>query len=266
MTERRMPANVWRAAVAACLGLALVAGCSAPASTPTPSGESLVLLATSEAYSSALRLRQGFLEGASQAADLEIRLTSADRIQSQFDSDERQLALVVGGPSPQVWAAAIAIVPINLVVNTANPLAEIDVADLRRIYDGGETDWSAIGGLSDSIVVITQDAQLEVAREFRRDVLAGGQIGGGAIVAPSGWAVAQAVGDDPRAIGYLMCNDSTPRTRPLRIVDEDQPASGEASVQLFVVATHPATGAALEFLLWAQSPPGQQAVLASCGD
>ncbi len=265
MTERRMPANAWRATVAACLAVALVQGCSTPASPPTPSGESLVVLATSEAYSSALRLRLGFLDRAGQTADLEIRLSSPDQIQSRFDSGESQLAFVVGEPSPQLWAAAIAIVPIYLVVNSANPLAEIDIADLRRIYDGGETDWSAIGGLSDSIVVITQDGQLEVAREFAREVLAGGQIGGGAIVTPAGWAMAQAVGDDPRAIGYLMCNDSTPRTRPLRIAGEDHPASGEAGVRLFAVATHPATGAALEFLLWAQSPPGQQAVLANCG-
>jgi DNA-binding transcriptional LysR family regulator len=225
-----------------------------------------VVLTTSEAYSSALRLRLSFHEIAGRTTDLEIQLASAERIQSQLESGESHMALVVGEPSSQLWAAAIANVPIHLIVNLANPLAEIDQADLRGIYAGGLTNWQAVGGLSDDIRVMTQDSQLEAARVFKRDVLAEGQIGGGAIVTPSGWAMAQAVGDDPAAIGYLLCNDSTPRTRSLRIVGEELPASGEASVTLFAIAARPPTGAELDFLVWAQSPPGQWAVLANCGD
>jgi DNA-binding transcriptional LysR family regulator len=266
MTRSHAALAAWRALVAAGLTGALAAGCSAATPASAPVAESLVLMASAEAYSSALRLRLGFLAQAGQTVDLEIRLVAAEATQSAVGAGESQLVFVVGDPDPQWWAAPIASVPIRVVVNASNALAEIDEEDLRGIFAGNLTDWQDIGGPAHAVSVITQDSQFETARAFQRDVLGGAQIGGGAIVAPSGWAMAQAVGDDPGAIGYLMCNDSTPRIRPLRIVGKGQPASHEASARLFAIALHEPTGAALEFLLWAQSPSGQQALLANCGE
>jgi len=266
MTGSPVALTAWRALVAAGLAAALAAGCSAATPASTPAAESLVVMASAEAYSSALRLRVGFVAQAGATADLEIRLATVEEIQTAVAAGDPQLAFVVGEPDPQRWAAPITSVPIRLVVNAATPLAEIDVEDLRGIFAGDLTDWQDLGGPAYAVRVITQESQFETARAFQRDVLGGGQIGGGAIVAPSGWAMAQAVGDDQGAIGYLMCNDSTPRIRPLRIVGEGQPTSGEASARLFAIALHAPTGAALEFLLWAQSPSGQQALLANCGE
>ena len=254
----------WRALVAAGLSAAIVAGCSTATPSPTPAAEPTIVLASAEAYSSVLRLRQGFLVQAGQVADLQIRLVTEEEIQSAVDTEESQLAFVVGEPDPQRWAAPIASVPIRLVANAANPLEEIDVEDLRSIFAGDLTDWQALGAPALTVRVIAQDPHFETARAFQRIVLGGGQTGGGVIVAPSGWAMAQAVGDDPGAIGYLMCNDSTPRIRPLRIAGEGDPGSREASAQLFAIALHAPTGVALEFLRWAQSPSGQHTVLENC--
>ena len=264
MTGSRAALAAWRTLVAAGLASAIAAGCSTATPAPTPAAEPLVVLASAEAYSSVLRLRLGFLVQAGQIADLQVRLVTAEGIQSAIGSGEAQLAFVVGEPDPQGWAAPIASVPIRLVVNLANPLAEIDEEDLRSIFAGKLTDWQELGAPAHAVRVISQEPQFETARAFQRDMLGGGQIGGGAIVAPSGWAMAQAVGDDPGAIGYLMCNDLTPRIRPLRIAGEGQPLSREASARLFAIALHPPTGVALEMLLWAQSPSGQQTVLANC--
>jgi len=264
MTGSRAARASWRTLVAAGLASAIAAGCSTATPAPTPAAESLVMLASAEAYSSVLRLRLGFLEQAGQIEDLQVRLARAEEIQSAIGAGEFQLAFVVAEPDPQVWAAPIASVPIRLVANAANPLAEIDVEDLRSIFAGNLTDWQELGAPAHAVRVISQEPQFETARAFRRGMLGGGQIGGGAIVAPSGWAMAQAVGDDPGAIGYLMCNDLTPRIRPLRIAGEGQPPSREASARLFAIAPHPPTGVALEFLLWAQSPSGQQTMLTNC--
>ncbi len=264
MIGSRAALAAWRTLVAAGLASAIATGCSTATPAPTPAAEPLVVLATAEAYSSVLRLRLGFLAQAGQIADLQIRLVAEEEIQSAIGADAAQLAFVVGEPDPQGWAAPIASVPIRLVANAANPLAEIDEEDLRSIFAGNLTDWQEIGAPAHAVRVIAQESQFETARAFQRDTLGGGQIGGGAIVAPSGWAMAQAVGDDPGAIGYLMCNDLTSRIRPLHIAGEGQPLSREASARLFAMALHAPTGVALEFLLWAQSPSGQQTVLANC--
>jgi phosphate transport system substrate-binding protein len=266
MTGSRARLAAWRALMAAGLASALAAGCSAAMPAPTRPAEPLVVMANTEAYPSALRLRQGLLAQSVPIADLQIRLVAEEELDRAIGAGEAQLALVMGEPAPQLWAAPIASLPIRLVVNAANPLEEINEEDLRSIFAGNLSNWRDVGETSRAVRVITQDSQFETARAFQQDVLGGGSIGGGTIVAPSGWAVAQAVGDDAGAIGYLMCNDSTPRVRPLRIVGQGQRTPDEIGVQLFAIAPRAPSGAALEFLLWTQGSSGQQAVLANCGE
>ncbi len=255
-----------RVSVAAAIAAALASACSGFTPTPTPVPAPLVLVASSEAYGSAQNLRRGYLAASGAVAEIDIRLASADDVAAQLGERSADLAVVFGEPDSHLWAALLAQLPLRVVVHESNPLSEIQVENLRSLFAGAMVDWRTLGGPDAAVTIVAQDAQSEASRVFARDMLAGSVIGGIARVAPAGWAVAQAVGQEPGAIGYLACPDLTPRVRAVAIIDPDSGNPIEALVRLFAVAEEAPKGAALDFLLWAQSPAGRRAVSDGCAE
>ena len=266
MSETRSRHSGVRASLSFGLSLLLAAACSpeAPAATPTPTP--IVLLTSGEAYASAMRLRQGLMDGAGSSGEVEVRLIASNEVESALADGQADLALVMGDPDPGLWAAPIAQLPIRVVVNAANPLAEVGEDDLRGLFAGEMTDWRSVGGASAAVRIVAQDAELELTAVFVRDMLRGGRIGGSARIAPAGWAAAEAVGEDLGAIGYLLCADMTSRLHEIRIFDSDSGAPLEPSLSLFAIAPGAPSGATLSFLLWAQSAAAQPSVMGECGE
>jgi phosphate transport system substrate-binding protein len=266
MSETRLRHSGVRAPLSFGLSFLLVAACTpeAPAATSTPTP--IVLLTSGEAYASAMRLRQGFMDGASSSEEVEVRLVASNEVESALANGQADLALVMGNPDPSLWAAPIAQLPIRVVVNAANPLAEVSEDDLRDLFAGEISDWRSVGGASAAVRIVAQDAEHEVTDVFVRDMLRGGRIGGSARIAPAGWAAAEAVGEDLGAIGYMLCADMTSRVREIRIIESDSGAPLEPSLSLFAVAPGAPSGATIGFLLWAQSSAAQPFIMGECGE
>jgi hypothetical protein len=266
MSETRSRHSAVRASLSLGLSLLLVAACSpeAPVAPPTPAP--IVLLTSGEAYASAMRLRQGYLEGDGSSGAVEVRLVALNEVESALADGQADLALVMGEPDPDVWAAPIAQLPVRVVVNAANPLAEVGEDDLRELFDGEITDWRSVGGASAAVRIVAQDAEHEVTAVFVSDMLRGGRIGGSARIAPAGWAAAEAVGEDLGAIGYMLCADLTSRVRKMQIIDSSSGAPLEPTSSLFAIALGAPSGTTLDFLLWAQSAAAQPFVMGGCGE
>ena len=73
---------------------------------------------------------------------------------------------------PENWIKNIyAYQPGVLAVNINNPLEEVDIDTLQRIYSGRAGDWSRIGGRSGKIILAGYPEDSAVSRVFRKKVM-----------------------------------------------------------------------------------------------
>ena len=87
-------------------------------------------------------------------------------------------------------------------VNAANPVRDLGLEQLRGIFDGSLTEWSAVGGEASKISVIVRPPNSGTHRFFRDHVLSGTQYAPHAKTQPTTTAVLAGVAEDRTAIGY----------------------------------------------------------------
>ena len=111
---------------------------------------------------------------------------------------------------------------IVLIVNHENPIDELNMEQLHRIFNGTITNWKEVGGVDRPIVLIsresgsgTRDAfdQIIGLMDGKRSTLAVKQ----AIFCDSTNSVSQNVADKGNAIGYVSLGSLLPDVKPIRI-------------------------------------------------
>ncbi len=228
------------------LGLLLLTGCASPArETATPAATPIVLRvgASDVGESLARDLADGYravrsdvviLVGASGSAD------SVLAIQADRGATSAAFRTPLGG---------VTLVP---AVASGFPAPGLSVGQLAALLTGEIVDWSQVGGPAGAVVVVSRDSASEGA------TLAAERLGVSGLVADArlvpDWAAArQTIAQTPGAIGILPAAevDAT-----LRAVQTDMALTVGVEAQ----AAQSPTGAAYDFLAWAQSPAGQAVV------
>ncbi len=99
----------------------------------------------------------------------------------------------------------VAVDSISVVVNQNNPVDTISLEDLDRIYSGGITNWSEIGGPNAPIQVFTRENGSGAESVFSERVfeLSGRAISANAVEQTSSEAMASAVRENANAIGFV---------------------------------------------------------------
>jgi phosphate transport system substrate-binding protein len=97
----------------------------------------------------------------------------------------------------------IALDGIAIVVNPKNSLTELDIATLKNIYTGKVSNWKALGGSDQSIVVVSRDVSSGTFEVFGEKVLKGDKVREDALMLASNKAVVTTVAETPGAIGYV---------------------------------------------------------------
>jgi phosphate transport system substrate-binding protein len=92
---------------------------------------------------------------------------------------------------------------VAVVVNPKNPVKRLTTAQLKDIYAGRITAWSALGGGNGAINLYTRDAASGTRDVFWKKALAKGEISAKALFTASNGAMKTAVGQDPFAIGFV---------------------------------------------------------------
>ncbi|MCG2767991.1 MAG: phosphate ABC transporter substrate-binding protein [Chloroflexota bacterium] len=122
------------------------------------------------------------------------------------DTGERRLSTTV-----------IALDGIAIVVNAANPLERLSLAEIHSIYTGEAWDWSGLGGPSGEIAVVTREEGSGTREVFQEAILQGDRLTPRALIMPSAEAVAHYVEEHPEAIGYLSAAGRTEGIKTLNI-------------------------------------------------
>ncbi len=122
---------------------------------------------------------------------------------------------VANGVMPYIWE--IAIDALSIVVHPSNSIGEITYDDLRRIYLGEVTNWSALGGPNQAIVVVSRDSSSGTYGTFKEVVLENKEVTAGALFQASNGAVASTVASTPGAIGYVGLGYLQPSLKALSL-------------------------------------------------
>lgn len=104
---------------------------------------------------------------------------------------------------PRLRAWPVGTGAIAIIVNAANPVANLSLDQVRRAFAGVETQWANLGGEDLTLRLVSREAGAPLRECIEQQALRGGTIAGTAIVMPSDEAVAGYVATHPEAIGYV---------------------------------------------------------------
>jgi len=164
---------------------------------------------------------------------------------------------------------------IAVIVNPSNPINELRMDTIKRIFTGEVTDWSRIGSSHGAIHVFARDNQSGISDSFRSMVLGGSQLARSAHIYEDSDELSQAVSGDSNGIGFIslpfvhsakpiaISDKGTGALKPTRltVATEDYPLSR----RLYLYTPAASQNAFIErFVEFAGSAQGQ-AVVASNG-
>ena len=120
---------------------------------------------------------------------------------SRFIKGSEVSMAVEKGRYPVPFAVAYdCIVP---VVHPDNPLSNISLEQLKRVYMGQVKNWKEIGGADGPVVVISRDTSSGTYEVWSEQVLKGERVFPGALLQASNGAIVQAVSKNRNAVGYI---------------------------------------------------------------
>ena len=160
---------------------------------------------------------------------------------------------------------AVAIDAIIPVVNPANPLKDITLAQLKDIFMGKVKSWKDLGG-SGPVVVISRDTSSGTYETWEKLVMKKERVFPGALLQASNGAVVQAVSKNKNALGYIGYGYLDASTKGL-VVDgvegnAETAASGKYPIarELYCYTNGEPKGAVKKLMDFFLSPAGQAIV------
>lgn len=152
---------------------------------------------------------------------------------------------------------------IAVIVHRENPLGDLTLDQIRKIFSGEFTRWSEMGGKDRIITLVTREEGSGTREAFQTLIMGKKEISLGALVQDSNGAIRQVVSDDRNAIGYISLGLVNDRVKAVKI-EGIEPSVENIREQrykivrpfLFVFTSEP-RGMAKEFLDYILSPAGQ---------
>jgi phosphate transport system substrate-binding protein len=167
------------------------------------------------------------------------------------------------GPEKNLQDIPIAYDGIAVIVHPSNPLANIRLEDIRRIFQGQLTDWGLLGLKPHPIDIITREEGSGTREAFEHLVMGTSEITPGALVQDSNGAVREIVAGDPHSIGYISAGLVNEQVKALAI-DGVLPTRENIKNQKYrlvrrfhLVSKQPPGGACKAFVDFVLSPQGQ---------
>jgi phosphate transport system substrate-binding protein len=153
---------------------------------------------------------------------------------------------------------------IAIIVHPTNPLTNLNIDQIKRIFSRQMTHWSEAGGRNQPITLVTREEGSGTRESFQHLIMGKMEISLAALVQDSNGAIRQVVADDPNAIGYISLGLVNERVKALQIdgVEANVENIKKRRYQfvrpfLFVFKTQP-QGMAKNFLYYILSPEGQK--------
>ena len=188
---------------------------------------------------------------------------------SRFIKDKEVRLAVEKGGYPVPFAVAYdCIVP---VVHPSNPVKNLTLDQLHKIYAGKVKNWKEVGGPDRTIVVISRDTSSGTYEVWHDKVLKKNRVFPGALLQASNGAVVQAVSNNKNAIGYIglgYLNESVKATTVNGIKgSEETTLSGAYPISrpLYMFTRGWPKGEVAKFIKYVMHPNGGQKQVKAAG-
>lgn len=161
-------------------------------------------------------------------------------------------------------AHVVALDGIAVVVNPSNSVNALTKQQIKDIYTGKVSNWSAVGGSGGQIVVISRDSASGTFETFNKLALDKEKVRPDALLQASNQAVATTVAKTPGAIGYVGLGYLSDRIKGVEVngvkPSKDTVRSGEYPLArpLFMYTDGPAKGMVKKYLNYVTSSEGQR--------
>ncbi|MFA5837417.1 MAG: PstS family phosphate ABC transporter substrate-binding protein [Bellilinea sp.] len=167
---------------------------------------------------------------------------------------------------------------IAVIVNPENPIGELSLEQIARIYRGEVNNWSELGGEDRPIVRLSRETNSGTHVYFLEEVVRLGDkenkeiFSADTLLLPSSEGIIAEVSDNPNAIGYDGLGYVTPEVKMLAVArTADQPYilpsvesvnNGQYPISrdLYMYTQTGAPQTVLDYLAWILSPQAQQIV------
>jgi len=155
------------------------------------------------------------------------------------------------------------------VVHLDNPIDDLSLSQLKKIFEGKTRNWEELGGPDLEIVVISRDTSSGTYEVWEDIVMEGGRVYPGALLQASNGAVAQAVAKNKYSIGYVGLSYLNKDMQALTVNGEE--ASIENAIaypvsrELFMFTRGWPTGKTMKFINYLLHPKKGQAIAAEVG-
>jgi phosphate transport system substrate-binding protein len=127
---------------------------------------------------------------------------SADLCQASRPMTEREKREVRESRGHSIIETKVALDALAVYVNEENPVRELSIADVARIYRGDATRWSEVGGAEHAIVLYGRGNGSGTYAYFQEHVLLGQDFAAATQSLGGTSALVSAVKEDPFGIGY----------------------------------------------------------------
>jgi phosphate transport system substrate-binding protein len=196
-------------------------------------------------------------------------IAAASREMKQKEKDKA----AAGGARPVEFVVARD--GIAVVVNPENPVSELTMEELKKIFTGAYENWLQVGGPDEGILVLSRESSSGTYVFFKDHVLKKQDYAVTARLMPATSAIVQSVASDRWAIGYVGLGYAVEAGDKVKTVlvkaDEEAPAvepseetvmSGEYPIArpLHLYTLGEPRGAAKAFIDFALGPEGQRIV------
>ena len=168
------------------------------------------------------------------------------------------------GPEKQLIEVPIAYDGIAVIVNPANPLKDLSVAQLKEIFMGKLTNWRDFGLSSREIDVINREEGSGTREAFEHLVMGKTEVSPAAMVQDSNGAAREIVAGDPNAIAYISAGLVDYRVKALTIEgvaptpENIKNHTYKLRRRFLLLSRETPRGSCQQFVDFVLSPPGQQ--------
>ncbi len=155
---------------------------------------------------------------------------------------------------------------IAVIVNPKNPLPELGKAQIKDIYTGKITNWSALGGSNKKIVVVSRESSSGTFETFNKIILKKERVTPASLLQAANAGVLHTVAQSEGGIGYVGIGYLDKRIKALKVegvyparetvIDGSYPISRP----LFMYTGGKPTGLSARFISFLLSPEGQKIV------
>ena len=154
-----------------------------------------------------------------------------------------------------------------VIIHPSNPIEDLTLEQIQRIYTMDITEWSELGGPQKKIHLIAREEGSGTRSAFEELVMDKKAITPKCIIQDSNGAVRQLVSDDPYSVGYIslgLLDDSVKALKLEGVLPSSEAIeNGTYSLYrpfLFVMSTAP-SGMTKTFLDFTMSPDGQKILM-----